>query len=112
MLEFLRGKAGDRKFRLFAVVCCRRIEQLITDPVAQEALAFAERHVEVGVVRRKGRAAVERAARKAHETAYTRMFSFSSGVERARCLIVSNALDAAAQTLNTDPFFAASYASS
>lgn len=40
------------------------------------------------------------------------MFSFPPGEERAKCLIVSNALHAVAQTLNTHPFFAASYASS
>jgi hypothetical protein len=114
MLAALRasGKASDRKLRLFALACCRRIERLITDPDAREALAFAERHVEVGVVRRKGRAAVERAARKAQKAAYARMFSFHTGLEQARCLVVSNTLDAAAQTLNTDPFFAAFYASS
>jgi hypothetical protein len=114
MLTFLRdsGKLSDRKARLFAVACCERIKRLITDPDALEALAFAERHAEIGVVRRKGRAALERAADNAHKAAYNKMFSFPSGVERARCLVVSNALDAAAQTLNTEPFFAASYAAS
>jgi hypothetical protein len=114
MLAFLRdsSKASERKLRLFAVACSHRIRRLITDPHAQEALAFAEQHVETGVVRRKGRAVVDRAASKAQWAAYNKMFSFSSGLERARCLIVSNALDAATQTLNTDSFLAASYSSS
>jgi len=46
MLEFLRGKVSDRKLRLFAVACCRRIEHLFVDRHQRESLDIAERHAD------------------------------------------------------------------
>src|SRR5947209_8189658 len=43
MLRYLRGKASDRKLRLFAVACLRGIDHLRSDPRSRTLLALGER---------------------------------------------------------------------
>jgi hypothetical protein len=46
MLGLIRGNADDRKLRLFAVACCRRVEHLFDDIGDHDVLGILERYVD------------------------------------------------------------------
>jgi hypothetical protein len=42
MLEFLRGRASERKLRLYAAACCRKVWHLLVDESCRKAVDIAE----------------------------------------------------------------------
>jgi hypothetical protein len=48
MLNFLTSRVADRRFRLFAVACYRRVWHLLTDERLRRAVDVAERYADGG----------------------------------------------------------------
>jgi hypothetical protein len=76
MLVFLGGKASDRKLRLFACACVRRVWSLLYDKHSRKALTIAERYADGEVSAEKlhfawgdARRAAQVAYRQKRETA-------------------------------------------
>jgi hypothetical protein len=70
MLDFLRGKASDRKFRLFACACVRRLLPLFRgEDVNWTVLSVSERHAEGLATKHELKIACSRADRRARDVA-------------------------------------------
>jgi hypothetical protein len=67
MLDFLRGKASERKLRLFSVACCRSVWPMLPDQRTRKAVEIAERFSDGLVSQRERAEAAERAEEKACE---------------------------------------------
>jgi hypothetical protein len=100
-----------RKLRLFALACCARVDDLITDPRSQAALEFAEQHVETPVNRQKGRTAIFNAADAVGEELFDERLKYKDRRSSA-VLACSAAAQAAANTMLPDPKEAAHFSAS
>jgi hypothetical protein len=111
MLEFLRGRAGERKLRLFALGCCERVAKYVRDGRSRAALAFAWQYVEAGVARRRGRPTVWEQASQAWREAGDLIRMSRSDREYNKALAQCYVADIARHTVHKDPWRAAVFSS-
>jgi hypothetical protein len=82
MLEFLRGRASDRKLRLLTCACCRKNWRFLGDPRSQQAVEVGERFADGAATSEAlatARAAAEAARAEATAAADDAMRAMSHG---------------------------------
>jgi hypothetical protein len=77
MLDFLRGRASDRKLRLLAVACCRRIWHLLGDEGSRRVVEVAARRADEEASREEILAGMKQ-ANAGHIQAITAMITSGS----------------------------------
>lgn len=87
MLDYLRGKTSERKFRLFSVACCRRIWHFLLDGRSKEMVEVVEQFADGN----NDQAAME----KASKAAWAARNTFPSRAARAACAASSNSWETA-----------------
>jgi hypothetical protein len=112
MMNWALDQTSERKLRLFACACCRRVGRLIKDERAKKALAFAEQLSDRGQAGRKGRPAVDKDAREACEELWRVDQAPLNAAELLAHLAESNATHAAQLGVAASAQLAAQQASS
>jgi hypothetical protein len=111
MLLFLGPTASDRKLRLFSLACYGRVAGHVRDGRSRAAAAFAARHAEAGVARRRGLPAVRERASRAWKDADDAVLRSRSGRGYSRAVAACRAADVARYTVHGDARYAASHCS-
>jgi hypothetical protein len=110
MIRCLRERGSDRKFRLFAIACCRRIWKYISDNRSRAAVEFAESYVDEGLARRKGRPAIFRAAKDVCRETERDVGRTRDSLGYAASLLPMNAANAALALVQQKAWWAAEFA--